>query len=178
MCLSISATVALACLFTPKVYLVLFQPYKNVRSGGGGGAAGNGANVRRGGHVTGVGMVGGAGHTSGVYSGNTNAQQLSSGSTQIASTGGPLTTVASSSGIQCITTSGEGFTTTTSAEHHRHSTMSTSSSSSGSLPEPIIAHESITMQSIQTESSQLQRTPTADDDDINDKLQFDVNLET
>lgn len=39
MCLSISATVVLGCLFTPKVYLVLFQPYKNVRprnNGGGG----------------------------------------------------------------------------------------------------------------------------------------------
>uniref|UniRef100_A0A1B0DIM6 G-protein coupled receptors family 3 profile domain-containing protein n=1 Tax=Phlebotomus papatasi TaxID=29031 RepID=A0A1B0DIM6_PHLPP len=35
MCLSISASVALACLFTPKVYLVLFQPYKNVRPGNG-----------------------------------------------------------------------------------------------------------------------------------------------
>ncbi|GAB0098135.1 Metabotropic glutamate receptor [Sergentomyia squamirostris] len=35
MCLSISASVALACLFTPKVYLVIFQPYKNVRPGNG-----------------------------------------------------------------------------------------------------------------------------------------------
>ncbi|CAH1377671.1 unnamed protein product [Tenebrio molitor] len=35
MCLNISATVALGCLFTPKVYLVLFQPYKNVRQGNG-----------------------------------------------------------------------------------------------------------------------------------------------
>ncbi|XP_059609665.1 metabotropic glutamate receptor 4 [Phlebotomus argentipes] len=35
MCLSISASVALGCLFTPKVYLVLFQPYKNVRPGNG-----------------------------------------------------------------------------------------------------------------------------------------------
>jgi hypothetical protein len=34
MCLTISATVVLACLFTPKVYLVLFQPYKNVRPRG------------------------------------------------------------------------------------------------------------------------------------------------
>lgn len=33
MCISISATVALGCLFTPKVYLVLFQPEKNVRPG-------------------------------------------------------------------------------------------------------------------------------------------------
>ncbi|XP_024940332.1 metabotropic glutamate receptor 7 isoform X2 [Cephus cinctus] len=33
MCINISATVALGCLFTPKVYLVLFQPYKNVRPG-------------------------------------------------------------------------------------------------------------------------------------------------
>ncbi|XP_025264980.1 metabotropic glutamate receptor 8 isoform X1 [Camponotus floridanus] len=31
MCINISASVALGCLFTPKVYLVLFQPYKNVR---------------------------------------------------------------------------------------------------------------------------------------------------
>jgi hypothetical protein len=31
MCLNISATVVLACLFSPKVYLVIFQPYKNVR---------------------------------------------------------------------------------------------------------------------------------------------------
>ncbi|XP_019868539.2 metabotropic glutamate receptor 7-like [Aethina tumida] len=36
MCLNISATVALGCLFTPKVYLVIFQPYKNVRQGNGG----------------------------------------------------------------------------------------------------------------------------------------------
>ncbi|XP_018331514.1 metabotropic glutamate receptor 7-like isoform X1 [Agrilus planipennis] len=35
MCLNISATVALGCLFTPKVYLVIFQPYKNVRPGNG-----------------------------------------------------------------------------------------------------------------------------------------------
>lgn len=47
MCISISATVALGCLFSPKVYLVLFQPYKNVRPGasicgGGAGAAGAG----------------------------------------------------------------------------------------------------------------------------------------
>ncbi|XP_043471687.1 metabotropic glutamate receptor 7-like isoform X1 [Leptopilina heterotoma] len=33
MCINISATVALGCLLSPKVYLVLFQPYKNVRSG-------------------------------------------------------------------------------------------------------------------------------------------------
>ncbi|CAM1323185.1 GRM4 (predicted) [Pycnogonum litorale] len=31
MCISISATVALGCLFVPKVYIVLCQPYKNVR---------------------------------------------------------------------------------------------------------------------------------------------------
>lgn len=37
MCLNISATVVLACLFTPKVYLVLFQPYKNVRPRNNGG---------------------------------------------------------------------------------------------------------------------------------------------
>lgn len=30
-CLMISASVPLGCLFVPKVYLVLFQPYKNVR---------------------------------------------------------------------------------------------------------------------------------------------------
>lgn len=35
MCLNISATVALSCLFAPKVYLVIFQPYKNVRQGNG-----------------------------------------------------------------------------------------------------------------------------------------------
>ncbi|KZC12066.1 Metabotropic glutamate receptor 8 [Dufourea novaeangliae] len=33
MCINISASVALGCLFTPKVHLVLFQPYKNVRPG-------------------------------------------------------------------------------------------------------------------------------------------------
>ncbi|KAH0545837.1 metabotropic glutamate receptor 7-like isoform X1 [Cotesia glomerata] len=33
MCINISATVVLGCLFIPKVYLVLFQPNKNVRSG-------------------------------------------------------------------------------------------------------------------------------------------------
>ncbi|CAG0920660.1 unnamed protein product [Notodromas monacha] len=33
MCLSISATVALVCLFCPKLYIVFFQPYKNVRQG-------------------------------------------------------------------------------------------------------------------------------------------------
>lgn len=31
MCINISATVALGCLFTPKVYIVMFQPNKNVR---------------------------------------------------------------------------------------------------------------------------------------------------
>lgn len=35
MCVSISASVALGCLFTPKVYIVIFQPYKNVRQGSG-----------------------------------------------------------------------------------------------------------------------------------------------
>ena len=33
MCVAISATVALGCLFVPKVYIVLFQPHKNVRQG-------------------------------------------------------------------------------------------------------------------------------------------------
>ncbi|CAG0880568.1 unnamed protein product [Cyprideis torosa] len=33
MCVSISASASLACLFFPKVYIVLFQPYKNVRQG-------------------------------------------------------------------------------------------------------------------------------------------------
>ncbi|KAJ8682400.1 hypothetical protein QAD02_018192 [Eretmocerus hayati] len=33
MCINISATVALGCLFTPKVYIVLFQPNKNQRLG-------------------------------------------------------------------------------------------------------------------------------------------------
>lgn len=33
MCLNISATVALGCLFTPKVYIVLIQPDKNIRPG-------------------------------------------------------------------------------------------------------------------------------------------------
>ena len=33
MCVNISASVALACLFIPKVYIVLFQPHKNVRQG-------------------------------------------------------------------------------------------------------------------------------------------------
>ena len=33
MCVSISATVNLSCLFAPKVYIVLFQPHKNVRQG-------------------------------------------------------------------------------------------------------------------------------------------------
>lgn len=33
MCVSISATVALVCLFGPKVYIVIFQPHKNVRQG-------------------------------------------------------------------------------------------------------------------------------------------------
>lgn len=37
MCLNISATVVLACLFSPKVYLVLFQPYKNIRPRNNGG---------------------------------------------------------------------------------------------------------------------------------------------
>ncbi|KAI1283205.1 Metabotropic glutamate receptor 3 [Halotydeus destructor] len=32
MCISISATVSLGCLFTPKVYICIFQPYKNTRS--------------------------------------------------------------------------------------------------------------------------------------------------
>lgn len=36
MCLNITATVSLGCLFSPKVYLVLFQPYKNVRLSGNG----------------------------------------------------------------------------------------------------------------------------------------------
>lgn len=31
MCVNISATVALFCLFAPKVYIVLLQPHKNVR---------------------------------------------------------------------------------------------------------------------------------------------------
>lgn len=31
-CVSLSATVALGCFFAPKVYIVLFQPYKNVRN--------------------------------------------------------------------------------------------------------------------------------------------------
>ncbi|CAD7094167.1 unnamed protein product [Hermetia illucens] len=35
MCISISAYVVVGCLFTPKVYLVLFQPDKNVRPGPG-----------------------------------------------------------------------------------------------------------------------------------------------
>jgi len=46
MCVSISATVALVCLFGPKVYIVIFQPHKNVRQsatpglqGGGRGSA-------------------------------------------------------------------------------------------------------------------------------------------
>ena len=30
-CVNISATVALLCLFMPKLYIVLCQPYKNVR---------------------------------------------------------------------------------------------------------------------------------------------------
>ncbi|KAL7288728.1 hypothetical protein TKK_0017453 [Trichogramma kaykai] len=37
MCINISATVALGCLFTPKVYIVLFQPYKNIRGMNSGG---------------------------------------------------------------------------------------------------------------------------------------------
>jgi len=32
-CVNISASVALACMFVPKVYIVLFQPHKNVRQG-------------------------------------------------------------------------------------------------------------------------------------------------
>ncbi|KAI1732777.1 7 transmembrane sweet-taste receptor of 3 GCPR domain-containing protein [Ditylenchus destructor] len=32
MCISMSGTVALACFFAPKVYIVLWQPYKNVRT--------------------------------------------------------------------------------------------------------------------------------------------------
>ncbi|WKY04772.1 hypothetical protein Q1695_005634 [Nippostrongylus brasiliensis] len=32
MCISLSGTVALVCFFAPKVYIVLFQPYKNVRT--------------------------------------------------------------------------------------------------------------------------------------------------
>ena len=46
MCVSISATVALFCLFGPKVYIVIFQPHKNVKQsatpglqGGGRGSA-------------------------------------------------------------------------------------------------------------------------------------------
>ena len=35
MCVSISASVSLGCLFSPKVYIVIFQPYKNVRQGSG-----------------------------------------------------------------------------------------------------------------------------------------------
>ncbi|XP_066584649.1 metabotropic glutamate receptor 7-like isoform X2 [Prorops nasuta] len=37
MCINISASVALGCLFTPKVYLVLFQPNKNIRHSNTGG---------------------------------------------------------------------------------------------------------------------------------------------
>lgn len=33
MCVSISATVALVCVFAPKIYIVLLQPHKNVRQG-------------------------------------------------------------------------------------------------------------------------------------------------
>lgn len=33
MCVSISATVALVCVFAPKLYVVLLQPHKNVRQG-------------------------------------------------------------------------------------------------------------------------------------------------
>lgn len=32
MCISLSGTVALWCFFAPKAYIVLFQPYKNVRN--------------------------------------------------------------------------------------------------------------------------------------------------
>lgn len=32
MCISLSGTVALCCFFAPKVYIVLCQPYKNVRN--------------------------------------------------------------------------------------------------------------------------------------------------
>ncbi|VDM48403.1 unnamed protein product [Toxocara canis] len=32
MCISLSGTVALCCFFAPKVYIVLWQPYKNVRT--------------------------------------------------------------------------------------------------------------------------------------------------
>ncbi|EPB80727.1 7 transmembrane receptor [Ancylostoma ceylanicum] len=32
MCISLSGTVALVCFFAPKIYIVLFQPYKNVRT--------------------------------------------------------------------------------------------------------------------------------------------------
>lgn len=35
MCVAISATVSLFCLFAPKVYIVVFQPHKNVRQGAG-----------------------------------------------------------------------------------------------------------------------------------------------
>jgi hypothetical protein len=41
MCISISATVQLGCLFVPKVYIVLFQPHKNVRAGGKGSGVGS-----------------------------------------------------------------------------------------------------------------------------------------
>ena len=36
LCVSISATSALFCLFLPKIYIVLFQPHKNVRKTGAG----------------------------------------------------------------------------------------------------------------------------------------------
>ncbi|RWS02765.1 metabotropic glutamate receptor 7-like protein, partial [Dinothrombium tinctorium] len=36
MCISISAAVSLGCLFTPKLYICLFQPYKNTRHSGAG----------------------------------------------------------------------------------------------------------------------------------------------
>lgn len=32
MCLNISATVALGCLFIPKLYIIFFQPAKNVKT--------------------------------------------------------------------------------------------------------------------------------------------------
>lgn len=51
--------VVLACLFTPKVYLVLFQPYKNVRprNNGGRGAQGGASGSSTGGGMSGCEMV-------------------------------------------------------------------------------------------------------------------------